>query len=275
MADVEPTSDIATAEAFAASWNTLPSGSIYTFEQFEQWLHPHTAETVRGKSVLELGCGTGSLLVHLSRWQPSRIVGVDLGSSVISARKNMKQTAFEDFDIVRADLQTFPCGRFDFVYCIGVLHHLMDPHAGFTRVVDNVGPGGWFHCAVYSHEGNAVVRAAVEPLRRVSSRLPWWMTKYLLATPLAAPFYAYSKFADVLPMWFPLREYAASISLREFEYFRHVAFDQLVTPQTRFIRKATLEKWIRADNRVLPESVYIQMKNGNSWRFGGQRRGSS
>jgi len=101
------------------------------------------------------------------------------------------------------------------------------------------------------------------------------MTKYMLATPLAVPFYAYSKAADVLPMWFPLREYAASISLREFAYFQHVAFDQLVTPQTRFIRKGTLEEWIRADNRVLPESVYIQMKNGNSWRFGGQRRGSS
>jgi SAM-dependent methyltransferase len=272
MVTMEQVNDTATAEAFATSWNTLPSGSIYTFEQFEQWLSPHTVEAVRGKSVLELGCGNGSLLVHLARWQPSRIVGVDLGSSVISARENMQQTTFRNFDIVRADLQTFRGGPFDFVYSIGVLHHLKNPHAGFRRVIDNVRPGGWFHCSVYAHEGNALVRVAVEPLRRVSSRLPWWMTKYIIATPLAVPFFAYSKCAGALPLWFPLREYASSLSLREFAYFRHVAFDQLVTPQTAFFRKSTVEEWIHAEDRVIPESAYIQMRNGNSWRFGGQRR---
>ncbi len=32
--------DQKTAAAFATSWNTLPSGSVYSREQFEEWMSP-------------------------------------------------------------------------------------------------------------------------------------------------------------------------------------------------------------------------------------------
>lgn len=267
--------DNATAEAFDTSWNNLPPGSVYTFSQFEDWLLPHSLETLRGKSVLELGCGNGSLLVHMARWKPSRIVGVDLGSSVEAARKNMQQTGFKNFEIVQSDLHDFCDRGFDFVYCIGVLHHLMDPHAGFTCVIDNVKPGGWFHCWVYGYEGNAVVRTLVEPLRRVCSRLPWWVTKYCVAAPMAVPFFVYAKLASALPAGarsLPMYEYSRWISKCGFPYFRHIAFDQLVTPKTAYIRRATVEGWIKANARIVTESVYIEVRNGNSWKFGGRVR---
>src|SRR4030095_10316289 len=116
---------------------------------------------------------------------PSKIVGVDLGSSVEAAMRNMAQTGFQNYEIVNDDLHDFRDCGFDFVYCIGVLHHLLEPHAGFTSVIDHVKPGGWFHCCVYAHEGNEIVRTLVEPLRRLCTRFPWWFTKYLAATPLA------------------------------------------------------------------------------------------
>ena len=269
--------DRSTAEAFACSWNRLPAGSVYRFDQFEEWLSPQTAATLSGKSVLELGCGNGSLLVHMTRWNPSRLVGVDLGASVLSARDNMRLAGFADAEILQADLQDFRSTGFDFVYCIGVLHHLKDPKAGFTSVIDNVKPGGSFHCWVYGNEGNALVRTLVEPLRRLCCRLPWWFTRYAVAFPLAVPFCAYSKLVGALPdsacAWLPLYLYARSLSTSDFAYFRHIAFDQLVAPRTTYFRKETVENWLEANPRVVADSVYVMMRNGNSWKFGGKVRG--
>jgi tRNA G46 methylase TrmB len=83
--------DARTAKAFATSWNNLPAGSVYTPAQFKDWLDPITPGDVEGRDVLELGCGNGSLLVHMAGWRPRRLVGVDLGDSVVSARENLQR----------------------------------------------------------------------------------------------------------------------------------------------------------------------------------------
>ena len=270
------TSDARTAEAFATSWNHLPPGSVYTAEQFEDWMRPLTRADVQGRSVLELGCGNGSLLVHLARWAPQALLGVDLGASVESARANLARAGFARARVERADLVTFRSAGFDVVYAIGVLHHLQDPRAGFRAVVANTKPGGAFHCWVYAWEGNAVVRALVEPLRRVCSRGPWWLTKYAVATPLAVPFFAYAKavaaLPPALPGALPLADYCRRIGRRGFAFFRHVAFDQLVAPRTAYLRRETLVEWLRADPAVEPGTTYVELRNGNSWKFGGRTR---
>jgi 2-polyprenyl-3-methyl-5-hydroxy-6-metoxy-1,4-benzoquinol methylase len=268
--------DQATAEAFAKSWNHLPSGSVYTFEQFADWLAPLTRMEIEGKSVLELGCGNASLLVHLTRWQPSQITGVDLGSSTEAALRNVRQTGYQNYSIIQADLTAFSSGGFDIVCCIGVLHHLKDPAKGFESVIANVKSGGRFHCWVYAREGNGVVINLVDPLRKITSRLPWMMTKYLIAAPLAALYFVYAKSLRKLRRigWVrkaPFFEYSLWIAQRPFSFFRHVAFDQLVAPRTAYIDKRTVQSWL-THPKVDPENSYIVFRNGNSWKFGGRVR---
>jgi SAM-dependent methyltransferase len=265
--------DKRTADAFANSWTHLPRGSIYSREQFEEWLAPITHEAVAGKSVLELGCGNGSLLVHLVGWKPSKIMGVDLGSSIEAARENMRATGFQNYSIVQADLTDFRSAGFDMVYCIGVLHHLQNPAKGFDAVLANVKPEGRFHGWVYAREGNGIVIALVEPLRRITSRLPWWMIKHLIAAPLVFPYFIYAKLLRLLrhSAWAkkaPLFNYSIWIAHRPYSFFRHVAFDQLLSPRTHYIDKKTVESWL-SDSRVKPGSSYLVFRNGNSWKFGG------
>jgi hypothetical protein len=72
--------------------------------------------------------------------------------------------------------------------------------------------------------------------------------------------------------------YSRWISKREFSFFRHVVhvvFDQLVTPQTTYIRRSTIESWLGVDGGerdIDPASVYIIMRNGNSWKFGARKK---
>ena len=267
------TDDTKTAEAFADSWNNLPLGSVYTQKQFQDWFTPITRENVEGKSVLELGCGNGSLLLHMAEWKPSRLVGVDLGSSVSSARKNMERAGFDNYDLVQTDLTSFASDGFDMTYSIGVLHHLQEPAKGFHSVIANTKRGGRFHCWVYAREGNEIIIKVVDPLRKLVSRLPWWFTKYFVATPLVVPYYFYAKLVRLLrnssvTKHAPIYEYSLWIAERDFGFFRHVAFDQLVTPQTVYLDQQTVESWL-ADPRVKPESTYLVFRNGNSWKFGG------
>lgn len=269
--------DIDTAQAFADSWNHLPAGSVYNHSQFEDWMKPITRREVQGKTVLELGCGNASLMVHMAEWKPSFLEGVDLGDSVQTAELNMAHK--ERVKITQADLVSFTGEKpYDLVYCIGVLHHLQEPENGFEAVLRNTKPGGRFHCWVYAREGNAVVRWFVDPLRKVASRLPWWFTKYFLATPLVVPFYVYAKILRMLPRWswlgrLPLYEYAVYMATREYAFFQHMAFDQLVTPQTAYIPRATIEAWLRTHAGIDQASPYIESRNGNSWRFGGKMIG--
>lgn len=275
--------DQQTAAAFASSWNNLPAGSIYTADQFADWMAPLREEDFAGRDVLELGCGNGSLLVHAVRWRPRSILGVDLGASVDTARRNLQQTGFPAGAIVQDDLVKFQSDGYDIVYCIGVLHHLKDPRAGFAAVVRNTKPDGRFHCWVYGREGNRVVILFVEPIRRLASRLPWWLTKYAIATPLAVPFYLYAKTlrwaAKILSAsaqrWLeraPLYQYCLWIAPREFTFFRHVAFDQLVTPQTAYISQEEIRSWLTSEPGIDAASTYVMQRNGNSWKFGGWKK---
>jgi len=265
--------DQLTADAFATSWNNLPIGSVYTFEQFTEWFSPINKVDVQGKTVLELGCGNGSLLCHMPAWEPAFMEGVDLGESVISCRKNIEQTGFKNFKISQHDLTTFVGTGYDLVYCIGVLHHLKKPIEGFLSVLKNTKPGGHFHCWVYAKEGNSIIIYIVDPIRKIVSKFPWWFTKYLVATPLVIPYFIYAKIISKSAIFkkLPLYEYSCWISKRDFSFFRHVAFDQLVTPQTAYISRQTIEEWLSSFPEINKSSTYIIFRNGNSWKFGGKK----
>lgn len=268
--------DRKTAEAFALSWNNLPTGSVYSVSQFEEWFTPLTKVDVTGKYVLELGCGGGSLMVHMLKWKPARLIGVDLGDSVEKAKENCAMFPTEQWQVVQDDMVKYRGEPADLTYCIGVLHHLKDPEAGIQSLFVNTKPGGRFHGWVYAYEGNTIIRYIVDPIRTIASRLPWWITKYVLATPLVVPFYVYAKILQSLQFpraasFLPLFDYAKWIAPRNFAFFRHVAFDQLVTPQTTYITKKRVQRWL-AHELVDPESTYLVFRNGNSWKFGGKRR---
>lgn len=269
--------DKPTADAFADSWNNLPLGSVYDEYQFKDWIEPMTKKDIEGKRVLEMGCGNASLMMMIANWSPELLVGVDLGDSVKSAEKNMKMISYKNWKIEQSDLTEYTSNGFDFVYCIGVLHHLKDPKKGFDAVVSNTNSGGGFHCWVYAYEGNAIIRYIVDPIRKVSCKLPWWITKYFIATPLVVPYYFYAKFLKrfnqvSLFKKLPLYQYSQWIAKREFLFFRHVAFDQLVTPQTTYIKKTTIQNWLNDNSEIKNDSIYIIMRNGNSWKFGGKKK---
>jgi hypothetical protein len=110
----------------------------------------------------------------------------------------------------------------------------------------------------------------------LSSRLPWWFTKYGLALPLVVPYFVYAKaLCRLAPRGLrpilPLYHYSLWIAEREFRFFHHVAFDQLVSPTTAYIPRSQIDAWL-SDPGIEPGSGCVVFRNGNSWKFGGLRR---
>jgi ubiquinone/menaquinone biosynthesis C-methylase UbiE/uncharacterized protein YbaR (Trm112 family) len=131
---------------FGFEWTThaqtqLDGKDSHTSErQFREEMRVNPEE-LRGKMVLDAGCGMGRYAEVASRFG-ARVIGMDLSRAVESAHKNIGDR--ENVQIMQANLLKlpFPDQTFDFIYSIGVLHHTPNCEATFRGLVRLLKPGG-------------------------------------------------------------------------------------------------------------------------------------
>ncbi|TPW19974.1 MAG: 2-polyprenyl-6-hydroxyphenyl methylase / 3-demethylubiquinone-9 3-methyltransferase [Elusimicrobia bacterium] len=95
-------------------------------------------ESVRGRRVLDAGCGTGNFSQVLAGWG-ARLVSLDIGPSLAAlARKKSGAPA------VCADLMAlpFPDGAFDLVFSTEAVEHTTEPRRAVDELARVVAPGG-------------------------------------------------------------------------------------------------------------------------------------
>lgn len=123
-----------------------------------------TAYDFRGKSVLDVGTGTGHRLIAAARRFPdTRFVAVDLaGPPLDIARAAAVEAGVTNVTFVQRDVfgDNADFGHFDVVLCMGVLHHLANPAAGLRRLAEHLKDDGVLFAYVYGSPGS------VERMRR-------------------------------------------------------------------------------------------------------------
>ena len=94
-------------------------------------------EYVRGREVLEVGCGTGLILARLAS-VASRAVGVDLSPGMLAKARE------RGLDVAEADATSLPFAdaSFDTVVSFKVLPHVPDIRAALVEMARVVRPGG-------------------------------------------------------------------------------------------------------------------------------------
>lgn len=105
-----------------------------------------------GHHVLDLGCGTGTMVILVRQRRPeSTVVGVDGDPKAldVARRKAAKASLSIQFDESLAERLPYPDASFDRVLSSLVLHHLTRAEKlGALREVHRVlKPGGFFHLA--------------------------------------------------------------------------------------------------------------------------------
>ena len=121
------------ASSFGFQWNRFKSEQIDSvngtslsakrFYSETAW----TGDWMKGKWILDVGCGAGRFLEVASR-EDCEVVGMDLSNATDAASATLKDR--KNVHLVQASIYDLPFkdGVFDGCYCIGVIQHTPDPH---------------------------------------------------------------------------------------------------------------------------------------------------
>ena len=112
--------------------------------------------------ILDAGCGTGSgtdYLIHLN--PEAEVTAIDLSEKALEVAKERCQRSgtienhakpVEFFQLKLEEAIQLE-GEFDFINCVGVLHHLPEPEKGIQALAQKLKPGGILHIFVYAELG--------------------------------------------------------------------------------------------------------------------------
>ena len=147
LAEFEPTTDaIGLADRYFAGRPEVKGRGAMFLAQVESAIDrgEALAELLpKSGRVLEVGCGTGGLLVAARR-RGIAIEGIDVAARrlVIARRRLNDHHVYASLIIAQAERSPYPAGSFDAIVLDSVLEHLTDPFAAIRECARTLKPGG-------------------------------------------------------------------------------------------------------------------------------------
>lgn len=162
-----------TQESFGYEWTHFNDWKQSGATNFNDYFAGVDLEALKGRLVLDAGCGMGR---HARQIAPfaGRVVAIDFSRAIDQAARNTADRG--NVDCVQADLLALPVAdnTFDFVYSLGVLHHLDETERALRGLVAKVRPGGRLRVYLYwKHHGwRGALLSLATVARQVTTRMP-------------------------------------------------------------------------------------------------------
>ena len=261
-----------TMESFGVQWNLFPDMLEEWKQNFREYLAPMAnPEDLHGKRVLDCGCGFGRHLYQAADFGARMVVGVDLSHAVDAAVINVSR--FENAHVVQGDIYRLPvAAEFDFVYSLGVLQHLPDPHDGFVQIASRARPGGRALVWMYGRRPMGY-HLVVDTLRRFTVgmksrslyRLSWALAALSFGV-LALPRRSLEAVGlKSLGMRIPYSSYAKY----PFQVSHADWYDRLAAPKTVYLLEEDAWDMLRRAGLLDPQVV---AREEGGWKATGVRR---
>jgi 2-polyprenyl-3-methyl-5-hydroxy-6-metoxy-1,4-benzoquinol methylase len=109
-------------------------------------------------SIIDIGTGTGQLSAFLSLGRKC-VWGIDLSDSSLKKAEKLKEKLnLDSLHLKKVDIldinQIKNIGiKFDYVLCLGVLHHTGDAYKGFENILELLKPDGFIAIGLYNKSG--------------------------------------------------------------------------------------------------------------------------
>ncbi len=116
-------------------------------------------------SIIDVGTGTGQLSAFLSL-RREKVLGIDFSdTSLHKAMKLKEKLKLHSWNLEKIDIldskQLEELGKFDYVLCLGVLHHTGNPYRGFKNIIKLLKPRGHIAIGLYNRFGRIPLKIRI------------------------------------------------------------------------------------------------------------------
>lgn len=251
-----------TIKDFGKQWLRYSDNEGYygSLELFSDMLFPFfKIEDFRNCKVAEIGSGAGRIVNMLLESGVEHVVAIEPSDSFEVLIRNIRNP--ERVTCLKMTGHQLPAyGDLDYIFSIGVLHHIHDPKPVVETAYRALRSGGHFFVWLYGKEGNAFYLAFINPLRVITRHLPHfalaglvWMIYY--------PLHLYIRLCHRFPL--PLKRYLLSVfGKMSPEKRRLIIYDQLNPDYAKYYTRQEAIKLLEDGGFV---NVRVHHRHGYSW----------
>ncbi len=246
---------------FGAEWKAHGEMLPEHVKEFDQYFDLMDLHSLAGARVMDLGCGSGRWSFRMKD-RCRELVLVDFSEAIFVARENLRDAPHALF--FKGDLTQLPFAAdcADFLFCLGVLHHLPIPCLDAVRSLKKYAPRILIFL-YYALDNRPIyfraILAGVSGVRLVLSHIRWpvFRTLFSLAGTLLIylPLVALGHLLDLIGLgrYVPLYEFYRNKSLRRIQ---QDVYDRFFTRiEQRVSRAQILELKSDFSNVVISEDL--------------------
>jgi ubiquinone/menaquinone biosynthesis C-methylase UbiE len=214
----------------------------------KHWAMFFAPDEVRGKSVLDAGCGTGIFSIIFARNGAGRVVGIDISPGSLETARGLKEkfslanAAFEQRDMLKLP---YADGTFDIVWAWGTVHHTTDPFGAIGELIRVLRPGGSILLAVYKRTKVTWIHEVIRRTLVKTPRRSWTALSKLMAVFLAPVVFFFKKreksrqgekLEELILDWYfvPIRHYYTPDEIRVFLEGKGFEIEKFLPTSGRF-----------------------------------------
>lgn len=106
------------------------------------WLQTQTGYTLRGKRLLDVGCG-GGIFAAAAAQAGAQVSAMDCSAAAIAAARRHAEDNGLTIDYRQADsVAALPPAQYEVITCFEMLEHVADPAAVVLDIAERLAPGG-------------------------------------------------------------------------------------------------------------------------------------
>jgi SAM-dependent methyltransferase len=249
--------DEKTVRSFGAQWLTydqsrLP-GDERTAQRFQEYFAIFPWSSLPDPAVgADVGCGSGRWALRVAP-RVATLHCIDASAeALVVARRNLAGQRNCTFHHASVDAIPLPPRSMDFVYSLGVLHHIPDTMAAIQSCVRLLKPGAPFLVYLYYALDQRpwwfrAIWKGTDIARRGIARLPYWPKRALTELIAVAIYWPLARLARAIermggnPAGMPLSWYRD----KSLYIMRTNAFDRFATPLEQRFSRARIEEMMR------------------------------
>jgi len=251
-----------TIQDFGEQWVRYRDNEGYygSLELFSDILSPFLKpDELKGCKVAEIGSGTGRIVNMLLEAGAENVIASEPSEALDVLRENIRQPDKVTCLKITGD-QLPASGDLDYVFSIGVLHHIQDPTPVVEAAFNALRPGGHLFIWVYGKEGNRLYLTFLTLLRMFTTHLPHRMLTSLVEM-MYWPLVSYMKLCHRCAL--PLRRYLLAVFEKMSPQKRRlVIYDQLNPSFAKYYTRAEAERLLLDGNF---EDVRVHHRHAYSW----------